>query len=136
MDITFRTDTGEVDWRAVKRDLHADQFDNGRTPQELRTSFENSFASIFAWDAATVVGTGRLLADGVCNAYMVDLWTASTHRRHGIGTQMVHRLLQTVPGHHVGLFTSDRVDFYRKVGFTKEEFGMSTVVGTWLRRNR
>lgn len=134
MGIVYTSDTSAVDWHALKLDLQADDFDNGRTPDELRTSFENSYASVFAWDATTVVGTGRLLADGVCNAYLVDVWTASPYRRKGIGTAMVRRLLQTVPGHHVGLHTRDQVAFYRKVGFSEEKFGMSTVVGTWLNR--
>lgn len=135
MVMRYAMDATAVEWHALKAALQADEFDNGRTPDELRASFENSYASIFAWDEETVVGTVRLLADGVCNAYLIDLWTASSHRRRGIGTEMVRRALQTVPGHHVALFTNNRVDFYRKLGFKDERFGMSTVVGKWLRRS-
>jgi len=135
MDIHYSTDAGEVDWPAVKALLRADRFDNGRTPEELRTSFDNSHACVFAWDDAQVVGTVRLLADGICNAFLVDAWTASAYRRRGIGTEMVRRLLQAVPGHHVALFTSDRVDFYESIGFSREDVGMSTVVRPWLRRS-
>jgi len=31
-----------IDWEQAKADLAADQFDNGRTPEALRRSFEQS----------------------------------------------------------------------------------------------
>ncbi len=123
-----------VDWGALKASLSADAFDNGRTPDELRRSFEHSHAVVLAWTGQRVVGTARILADGVCNAYLVDVWTHSSHRRRGIGTAMIRTLLDTVPGHHVGLFTQEHVEFYRTLGFEEENTGMSLVAGLWLGR--
>ena len=65
---------------------------------------------------------------------MVDVWTESPHRRRGIATEMVKRLLATVPRHHVGLFTENHVSFYRALGFEEEHTGMSVIVGKWLNR--
>jgi len=135
LDIRFIDGIVGVDWSAVKADLAADGFDNGRAPEELQRSFATSFAVVIAWKGERVVGTARLLADGVCNAYLVDVWTASSERRQGIGSEMVRRLLERVPGHHVALFTEDRVAFYRALGFEEEPTGMSLVVGRWLNRN-
>jgi ribosomal protein S18 acetylase RimI-like enzyme len=123
-----------VDWDVLKSRLVADAFDNGRTADELERSFASSHFVVIAWDDDDVVGTARLLADGVCNAYLVDVWTASEHRRRGIGTEMVDRLLKVVPGHHVGLFTDEHADFYRSLGFEEERVGMSKIVGLWLNR--
>jgi len=39
------------------------------------------------------------------------------HRRRGIGRQVVTRLLATVPGQHVALFTSEQPGFYTALGF-------------------
>jgi GNAT superfamily N-acetyltransferase len=114
--------------------LSADRFNNGRTPDELRRSFENSYATAIVGAGAEVVSTARLLADGVCIAWLVDVWTASAHRRQGIGSAVVQRLLERVPGHHVALFTEERTDFYRSLGFEEERTGMSLVVGRWLNR--
>jgi hypothetical protein len=47
---------------------------------------------------------------------------------------VVRRLLATVPGQHVGLFTDERADFYAALGFRAQAGGMSTVVGSWLNR--
>jgi predicted GNAT family acetyltransferase len=131
--ITFEPSTACVDWSALKRDLAADNFDNGRSPEQLRRSFEKSHSVVFAWSDGRCVGTARLLSDGVCNAYLVDVWTASSHRRRGIASRMIGILLDTVPGQHVALFTSERTDLYTRLGFTEERTGMSRVSGTWLR---
>jgi len=133
-EIRYATTTESVDWARVKKDLTDDDFDNLRTPDELETSFANSQAVAIAWAGKRVVGTARLLADGVCNAYLIDVWTLSRHRRRGIGTTMVGMLLETVPGHHVGLFTEEHEGFYRSLGFGVEGGGMSVVAGRWLGR--
>ena len=57
----------------------------------------------------------RLLSDGVCNAYLVDVWTMSAYRRQGIASR--RRLLDAVPGQHVGLQTDDAPELYRSLGF-------------------
>ena len=121
-----------VDWAALKAALAADRFDNGRTPDQLRRSFENSHASCLARIAGDIVGTARVLSDGVCNAYLIDVWTRSDVRRRGIAREMVRRLCAGLPGQHVYLQT-DEADFYRTLGFADQPTGMSRVIGTWLR---
>jgi ribosomal protein S18 acetylase RimI-like enzyme len=121
-----------IDWAQVKADLAADDFDNGRSPDALRRSFERSQHAAIARDGDRVVGTARLLSDGVCNAYLIDVWTASSHRRQGIASAMVRRLREQVPGQHVGLQTDDAQRFYEALGFTPQPEFWSFVVGTWL----
>jgi predicted GNAT family acetyltransferase len=121
-----------VDWRALRADLIADDFDNGRTPAALRRSFEASQHVAMAWAGDRVVGTARLLSDGVCNAYVVDVWTLSSYRRQGVGARMMQLLVDAVPGQHVGLFTDDRQDFYAAIGFRPQGDFLSVVSGSWL----
>ncbi len=125
----------EIDWARVKADLAADDFDNGRSPDALRHSFEQSQHVAFARDGDRVVGTARLLSDGVCNAYLVDVWTASSYRRRGIASAMIRRLLDEVPGHHVGLQTDDAHALYVSLGFRSQPEFWSVVVGSWLDNN-
>ena len=132
--IDVRDDLEGIDWEALDLALTADRFNNGRSPAELRRSFENSYATAVVGRGAAVEATGRLLADGVCNAWLVDVWTSSSRRRRGIGSAIVRRLLERVPGHHVALFTDERTDFYARLGFEEERTGMSLVAGTWLNR--
>lgn len=121
-----------IDWAQAKADLAADQFDNGRSAEALRRSFEQSQHVAFARDGARVVGMARLLSDGVCNAYLVDVWTASAYRRKGIASAMIRHLLDRVPGQHVGLQTDGGEALYASLGFKPQPEFWSTVVGSWL----
>ena len=132
MTITFDSSLARIDWRQVKSDLAADEFDNGRSPEALQLAFENSQHVAVARDDQTVVGMARLLSDGVSNAYLVDVWTASSHRRQGIASRMIRELAEKVPGQHVGLQTDDREDLYLKLGFRHQPHFLSLIVGTWL----
>jgi len=121
-----------IDWARAKQDLADDGFDNGRSPDALRRSFEQSQHVAIARHDGRVVGMARLLSDGVCNSYLLDVWTASDHRRRGIATDMVCRLTERVPGQHVGLQTDDAEAFYSSLGFRPQPEFMSLVVGFWL----
>jgi ribosomal protein S18 acetylase RimI-like enzyme len=132
MAIEYSTSVDGVDWPALIVALAADQFDNGRTPRQMETSFRNSYRCVIARDGETVVATGRGLSDGVCNAYIVDVWTRSGYRRRGIGRRVVEMICEAMPGQHVYLFTDDRRDFYAACGFVPRATGMQRVIGEWL----
>ena len=121
-----------IDWAQAKADLIADDFDNGRSPEALRRSFEQSPHVAIARDGDRVVGMARLLSDGVCNAYIVDVWTALSHRRQGIASRMMRLLIAAVPGQHVGLQTDDAQPLYESLGFRPQPEFWSLVSGSWL----
>ena len=132
MPVTIDGTLDDIDWAETKADLAADDFDNGRSPAALERSFRQSQHVAIARDGTRVVGMARLLSDGVCNAYLVDVWTRSSHRRQGIGSSMLRYLAKGVPGQHIGLQTGDAEPFYASLGFRTQPIFMSTVVGTWL----
>src|ERR1700750_73245 len=90
-----------IDWAQAKADLAADDFDNGRSPGALRASFDRSQHFVIARDGDRVVGMARLLSDGVCNAYLLDVWTMSAYRRQGVGAAMVRQLMTSAPRQHI-----------------------------------
>ncbi len=130
--VRFADSIDAVDWVRAKADLAADDFDNGRSPEALRRSFAHSQYVCLAWIGDDLVGMARLLSDGVCNAYLVDVWTRSDFRRQGIGGGMVDRLVAAVPGQHVGLQTNDAQAFYGSLGFVPQPEFWARVSGTWL----
>lgn len=136
MEISYSKDTADVNWQQLKADLVADDFDNGRTPEELQRSFENSAVVVFAWDDGRVIGKARALSDGVCNAYIVDVWTHSSYRHRGIASKMLELLAEELVGQHIYLFTDDAEAFYERNGYSRQGIGMSRVVGRWLNRPR
>lgn len=121
-----------IDWAQAKADLAADHFDNGRSADALRRSFEQSRHVAFARDGDRIVGMARMLSDGVCNAYVVDVWTKSEYRRRGIASTLMRMLADAAPGQHVGLQTDDAQAFYRSLGYKPQPEFWSLVVGAWL----
>jgi predicted GNAT family acetyltransferase len=132
MAVRFDTSLDGIDWEQAKADLAADEFDNGRSADALRRSFESSQHVAFARDGDRVVGMARMLSDGVCNAYVVDVWTQSAYRRRGIASTLMRMLADAVPGQHIGLQTDDAQEFYRSLGYAPQPEFWSLVVGRWL----
>jgi len=130
--VTFDTTLEGIDWERAKADLAADRFDNGRTADALRRSFEQSQHVAFSRDGDRLVGMARLLSDGVCNAYVVDVWTQSAYRRQGIASRLMRMLADAVPGQHIGLQTDDQQAFYAALGYERQPEFWSLVSGRWL----
>jgi predicted GNAT family acetyltransferase len=136
MTITFKLNLENVDWHEVKAKVAKDDFDNGRTAEQLQKSFENSFATCLAYDGGEIIGKARALSDEVCNAYVVDVWTYTPYRGQGIASQMMKHLMEKLPGQHLYLFTDeDTIPFYHQLGFKEQEIGLGRVVGEWLQSN-
>jgi predicted GNAT family acetyltransferase len=132
--IKFTMTSDGIDWTALKAALGADRFDNGRSPEQLQRSYANSHSVCFAWSDEQVVGTARVLSDGVCNAYLVDVWTLTSFRRRGIAKEMIRQLSSRLVGQHLYLQVDEQdAEVYRRLGFREQPVGMSRVVGTWLR---
>lgn len=130
MELT--SDHHQIDWEVLRLDLIADDFHNGRTTGQLRKSFENSQVAVYAIEDECCIGTARALSDGVCNAYVVDVWTRSSHRNLGVASDMMNAIIDACLGQHIYLFTDDAVDFYKRLGFTERPVGLEIVSGAWL----
>ena len=132
-EITYQDNLDWVDWAALNHDLAVDRFDNGRSNEQLEKSFANSYVTCVAWCRGQVIGTARVLSDGVCNAYLIDVWTSSKFRRRGVAREMIRRLSERLDGQHIYLQADpDNVDIYRRLGFKEQPSGMSKIVGRWL----
>jgi len=123
-----------VDWDTLRTHLVEDDVDSGRTPEQLAASFAASAHVVLAMTdvGGVVIGTARMLSDGICNAYLVDVWTRVHWRRRGVATAMVTDLLERVPGQNVALFTDQVPAFYARFGFEVEQGAMSRAVANWF----
>lgn len=130
--ITYRTDLEGVDWDALKQELIADDFHNGRTTNQLRISFENSQHVAMGYQGSRCIANGRMLSDGVGNAFVIDVWTQSEHRRKGVASRIMELMIAAVPGQHIYLQTDDAVAFYQGLGFEAQPEGLFLVAGTYL----
>lgn len=135
MALRYSKDIAATDWAQLVADLEADDFHNGRTPEEMQRSYENSALVILALDEnERIVGTVRVLSDGVCNAYVVDVWTRTDYRRQGVASHMMTLIEEDLAGQHIYLFTDDSVPFYESLGYRPQGHGLAKVVGNWLNR--
>jgi ribosomal protein S18 acetylase RimI-like enzyme len=132
-EITYTFNIHNIDWSALKADLKADNFDNGRTPDQYRLSAENSTLNCFAYAADRVIGTVRALSDQIGNAYIIDVWTLTAYRRQGIATKMMQLVHERLPGQHIYLFTDDAVEFYKTLGYEPQGVGLAKVIGEYLK---
>lgn len=130
--IRYTTHANGVDWARLIVDLQADRFHNGRSSDELERSFKNSALVALAWEGDRVVGTARALSDGVCNAYVIDVWTQSAFRRRGVARKMIESIEERANGQHIYLFTHDAHALYEALGYRREGIGFAKVVGSWL----
>jgi len=133
--IEFRTDLETVDWESLQQDLITDNFHNGRTTTQLRLSFENSTHVAMGFDDDRCIANGRMLSDGVGNAYVIDVWTLSAYRRQGIGHKIMQMLVDAAPGQHIYLQTDNAIRFYEGLGFTSQPEGMSRISGVYLQNS-
>ena len=70
MRIIYKLNLDDVNWNEMKETLSQDKFDNGRSPKQLKKSFENSHSTCIAYADNRIIGTARVLSDGICNAIL------------------------------------------------------------------
>ena len=75
--------------------------------------------AVGAWREDELVGFARAVTDGLFRAYLEDVAVHSDHRRQGIGSRLVSRLLRELGDIDLtSLFCQpDLVAFYEKLGF-------------------
>jgi GNAT superfamily N-acetyltransferase len=65
------------------------------------------------------VGFARAVSDGVCDAYLADVYILESHRGHGLGKALIERMVEGGSGSDFRwtLFTGDAHGLYSQYGF-------------------
>ena len=63
-------------------------------PEKFRKMMENTNRSVAAFDGPRIVGFARALSDEVSNGYISMVAVAPDRRGHGIGRELVRRLIK------------------------------------------
>ncbi len=74
-----------------------------------------------------LVGTGRVISDGVINSYLCGLGIDPDHRNKGIGTKISQKLVEYCKERnlHIQLFCEEHLQkYYEKMGFEVFALGM------------
>jgi len=91
-------------------------------PEQLHKAMEQSYIVVSAYADDKLVGTGRVVSDGVISAYICGVGVLPEYRRRGIGEEILNRLkLYCMESNlHIQLVCGDDlVSYYSRVGFEK-----------------
>lgn len=139
MAVWFKTDKENVNWQDV-----ADILDDcGLSHYDAATEekvFRNSYAVVFVCDGDRIVGCGRALSDGVCQAAIYNIALRPAYRGRNLGRAIIDSLLEQVKGCTVILYTHPQtIAMYEKFGFRRQKTGFVIFAGeeehtAWLEK--
>jgi GNAT superfamily N-acetyltransferase len=121
--ITYTDDRARVDIGQLLALYHLTYWAKGRTADQVARALEHSHPVITAWDGPKLVGFTRVISDRTYRATIWDVIVAESHQKHGIGRQMMRRVLEHPDLKTVTMFvllTKDRHRFYEHLGFEAE----------------
>ena len=93
------------------------------TKQDLENAIKNSWYSNSIYDSDKLIGFGRVIADGVHHALIVDLIIHPEYQNQGLGGKLLDKLVTKCIDskiRDIQLFAAiDKFEFYEKFGFEK-----------------
>ena len=101
----------------------------------LERGVAHSLAVYTAWEGETLVGLLRAVGDGETILYLQDLLVRSSHRRRGIGRELLERVTADYSQVRQKVLLTDAadrraLDFYRACGWRgAEELGCTALLG-------
>lgn len=115
-----------VDWKELSEVIRLAPLGT-KEPALLRTAFTNSLYRCFVYDEGSLVGTGRVLGDGVDAAYLCDVAVLPSHQGRGLGKAIVARLVEQARGHRKIILYAvpGKEAFYARFGFRRMSTAMA-----------
>ena len=127
MEITYRFDMeglGRIELDALFKAAEM----GGRAGEKIARAFRNSSLVCLAFDSTRLIGASRALTDWEYHATIYDVVVHPDYQRCGIGTRMMHELIQRLKVWRIMLVADDEVkSFYRRIGFSDYQDVMAHV---------
>ncbi|MFZ0449262.1 MAG: GNAT family N-acetyltransferase [Desulfatiglandaceae bacterium] len=125
MKVDVKQDCIGVSWKAVSETLKCVGM-SYHEPDVHRKAFEASHTTIFVYHADRLVGFGRAISDGACQAAIYDCAVLPEFQGKGIGKTIVNSILSQLSHCNLILYASPgKEGFYQKHGFRKMKTGMA-----------
>ncbi|MCQ6562856.1 GNAT family N-acetyltransferase [Paenibacillus mendelii] len=94
---------------------------------QLLTAMRQSWYVIYAYHGSRLIGTGRIVSDGIINAYLCGLGVHSDYRNKGIGSAITRLLVEYCKKDnlHIQFFCEkELVPYYESMNFEVFAVGM------------
>lgn len=123
-NITYKLTKEDVNWQEVSDVLRRSGLSD-YSQEEQEIIFKNSYAVVFVYDEDKIVGVGRALSDGICQAAVYNIALDEEYQGYGIGRRLINSLLEQLKGQNIILYTHPRtVALYEKMGFRRNKTAM------------
>jgi GNAT superfamily N-acetyltransferase len=136
MHLKIRFDTAGVDWNMVVGILK--EVGMAYNSSEIKeVAFSRSHAVVFVWEEDQLIGFGRAISDGVCQAALYDVAVRPAYQGKGIGKMIISQLVAKCRGCNVILYASPgKEQFYEKLNFRKMKTAMALFLDPEKKRER
>lgn len=122
-DITF--DCSGINWSIISETLKSVGMAY-YSPEVHKRAFEASHTTVFAWHAGQLIGFGRAISDGICQAAVYDVAVAPAYQGKGIGTAIIEGILGRLSHCNIVLYAAPgKEGFYKTLRFRKMKTGMA-----------
>ena len=104
-----------------------------KEPEVLMEAISNSIYVRTAWENETLVGLIRVIGDGKTIIYIQDILILKSHKRRGIGSQLISTVMEKYGDvRQKVLLTDDNPEtrgFYEAIGFESCDKGQTVAFG-------
>ena len=136
METEIKYDCSGVNWNEVSETLKRVGMSYG-DPDFHRKAFENSHTTVFVYRNGQLIGFGRAISDGVCQAAIYDVAVVPEFQRMGVGTIIIKHILARHSHCNVILYASPgKEEFYRTLGLRKMKSGMARFIKAEEKKER
>jgi GNAT superfamily N-acetyltransferase len=125
MEAVIRFDCSEINWNFISEILKQVGMAY-YSPDIHKRAFEASHTTVFAWHAGQLIGFGRAISDGICQAAVYDVAVVPEHQGKGIGTIIIQSILNKLSQCNIILYAAPgKEGFYKTLEFRKMKTGMA-----------
>jgi ribosomal protein S18 acetylase RimI-like enzyme len=125
MNYKIQKNTENINWTKVEELLSHFGLSNldAKTQQKV---FQQSYAVVFLFDEEQLIGFGRAISDGICQAALYNIALDKKYHGKGLGKEIVNQLIMQVKQCNIILYTHpNTVSLYENLGFCKMKTGMA-----------
>jgi ribosomal protein S18 acetylase RimI-like enzyme len=136
VETEIKYDCSGVNWNEVSETLKRVGMSYGN-PGFHRKAFENSHTTVFVYHGSQLIGFGRAISDGVCQAAIYDVAVVPEFQKKGFGTTIIKHILDRLAHCNIILYASPgKEGFYKTLGMRKMKTGMALFINAEEKKER